>query len=165
MLNYIFITFGILLLSFFYHIEYHLVIKQTFIKKYKKIKQIKNLISLTETNNIRILWISFRLIFHTFYILFLQYMNNSIRKIDRKTYELTYVLNGKLYKMIILPKRGPVPILQISNDKHEDVTDVVLPYMGPCYDWYGAKRLPPNFFGYSSLTFELSDGTEHTYKV
>ena len=36
--------------------------------------------------------------------------------------------------------------------------------MGPQYDWHG-NIFTPEFFGYSSLTFELGDGTEYTYKT
>jgi len=91
-------------------------------------------------------------------------MNSSVRHIDNKKSELTYVINGRIYKMIIIRKRGPSPILQISNNFEIDVTDQILPYMGPQYDWHGNK-FTPEFFGYSSLTFELGNGTEYTYQT
>jgi hypothetical protein len=36
--------------------------------------------------------------------------------------------------------------------------------MGPQYDWHG-NTFTPEFFGYSSLTFELGNGTEYTYET
>ena len=89
-------------------------------------------------------------------------MNNSVTKFNNKTYEVSYVINGKLYKMLVVPKRGPLPVLQISDESQNDVTDHILPYMGSRYDWYG-ENLNPKYFGYKSLTFELSDGNEYTF--
>jgi hypothetical protein len=162
MVLYVFITIGILFLTFLYRIESHLIIKETIVNKYTRWRTLNQIVSTTERNNLRIAWVSFKIVMYTLYIAFLQYANKSVRKIDRKNYELTYVINGRLYKMIITPKLGPSPVLQISNDMEIDVTDHILPYMGPNYDWNGHK-FSPQFFGYKSLTFELSDGTEHTY--
>lgn len=163
MFPYILFAVGILLLSFLYFIEAHLVLKESVVNKYLRWRSLNHLVSTTERNSMRIAWISFKMVMQTLYIAFLQYMNTSVRKLDHKTYELTYVINGRLYKMLVVPKRGPIPVLQISNDLENDVTEYVLPYMGPQYDWHGS-RLDPQFFGYNSLTFELSDGTEHTYE-
>ena len=163
MFPYILLTIGILFLSFLYRIEAHLVLGDAAVTKYRRWRSLNQLVSTTEKNNVRIVWISFKMVMHTLYIAFLQYTNSSVRKLDRKTYELTYVINGKMYKMIVIPKRGPAPVLQISNNEEIDVTDQVLPYMGPRYDWHGT-RLAPQFFGHQSLTFELGDGTEHTYE-
>ena len=157
----IFITFGAFL---FWRTEAYLVIKDAIVNKFNKFKDIYVLVSSIQTKKATIIWISLKLICQAIYISFIQYMNNSVKHIDSKTSELTYVINGKMYKMIIIPKRGPSPILQISNNLQNDVTDQILQYMGPQYDWHG-NRFTPEFFGYSSLTFELGDGTEYTYKT
>ena len=164
MFPYIFLAIGILFLTFLYRIEEgHLVLKDTVVTKYRRWRRLNQLVSINERNNVRTVWISFKIVMYTLYIAFLQYMNTSVRKLNHKTYEVTYVINGRIYKMMVVPKRGPLPVLQISNDLEIDVTEHVLPYMGPRYDWHGS-RLAPRFFGYNSLTFELSDGTEHTYE-
>ena len=63
--------------------------------------------------------------------------------------------------MIVKPRRGPNPILQIINDTKEDVTNIVLPYLGPNFDWHGNK-LDSSFFNSKVLTFEMADGsTQH----
>jgi hypothetical protein len=42
------------------------------------------------------------------------------------------------------------------------VTDIVLPYMGPNYDWHKVP-IDPSFFNNTAfLTFEMADGTEQT---
>jgi hypothetical protein len=163
MFPYILLAIGISFITFLYRMEAHLVLKDTAVIKYRRWRRLNQLVSTTERNNVRIAWISFKMVMYTLYITFLQYMNTSVRKLDRKTYEVTYVINGRLYKMIVVPKRGPIPVLQISNDRENDVTDYVLPYMGPQYNWHGS-RLTPQFFGYHSLTFELGDGTDRIYE-
>jgi len=142
----------------------HLVIKNVVMNKFKKFRRLNSLVATSETDNFKIIYVSLKLIAKASYILFIQYMNNSVTRIDGgKSYELTYVINGRIYKLIVTPVRGPVPIMQISNDAGEDVTDIVLPYMGPQYDWH-YREFAPRFFGYKSLTFELADGSEQTYE-
>jgi hypothetical protein len=128
----------------------------------EKCHNLTNLVSKTEKSKHRIFLVSIKLVLHTIYVSFLQYINNSVRKLDRRTYEISYVIEGRLYRMIVRPRRGPSPILQIINENDEDLTDRVLPYMGPQYDWHG-NSFQPKFFNCKKLTFELADGTEHTY--
>jgi hypothetical protein len=157
----IFIAFGAFL---FWRTEAYLVIKNVVVKKFNKFKEVNLLVSSIKKKKSSIIWVSLKLIFQAIYISFIQYMNSSLRHIDNKTSELTYVINGRIYKMIIIRKRGPSPILQISNNFENDVTEQILPYMGPQYDWHG-NTFTPEFFGYSSLTFELGNGTEYTYET
>lgn len=157
----IFIAFGAFL---FWRTEAYLVIKDVVVKKINKFKEVNLLVSSIKKKKSSIIWVSLKLIFQAIYISFIQYMNSSLRHIDNKTSELTYVINGRIYKMIIIRKRGPSPILQISNNFENDVTEQILPYMGPQYDWHG-NTFTPEFFGYSSLTFELGNGTEYTYET
>lgn len=99
-----------------------------------------------------------------FYILLLQYMNNTVKKIDKNTYEITYIINGNTYKMIVVPKKGPSPILQICDHNLNDVTDEILPYLGPERNWHGNK-IKLDFFNKESLTFELADGSTKTFTL
>jgi hypothetical protein len=160
--TYILVAIGSMFLTVCWKIDAHVIIKHAIVSKYIKWKRLNRLVSKIETDNIRVIWISLKILLRTLYVAFIQYINNSVRQLDNKTSEITYVINGKMYKMIVIPKRGPNPILQISNDLENDVTDLILPYMGPQYDWHGSI-FKPEFFGYKSLTFELGDGTEHTY--
>ena len=140
-----------------------IILKKTLTRHYERWQSLNDLVATTETDQVRIVKISLQMVIQAWYIAFLQYMNTAVRKIDRKTYEVTYVVDGKMYKMLVKPKRGPAPILQVSDDDENDVTDQILPYMGPQYDWHGHK-FTPEFFGHKSLTFELMDGSEHTYE-
>jgi len=37
----------------------------------------------------------------------IQYLTSNVNKIDKNIYEITYVINGKMYKMRVKTKRGP----------------------------------------------------------
>jgi len=137
-------------------------LKETVLTYYGRWRSLTDLVATTEESNLRIISVSVKMVVQTWYITLLQYMNTAIRKVDRKTYEVSYVIDGRMYKMLVVPKRGPAPVLQISDDESNDVTEQILPYMGPQYDWHGHK-FTPQFFGHESLTFELMDGSEHTY--
>ena len=52
--------------------------------------------------------------------------------------------------------------LQISNENSEDITEIILPYLGPENNWHGAN-LTPNILGYKSLIFQLADSNERQY--
>jgi hypothetical protein len=147
-----------------YYLNKFFIVQEAVMYRYNRWKSLNELVSKRQKNKFLIFVTSFKMIMQAFYISFLQYMNNTIRKLDHKTYEVTYVIDGKTYKMIVVPKRGPAPILQISNDEDEDVTEEILPYMGPQYDWH-CKNITPRFFGYKSLTFQLCDGTEQTHVI
>ncbi len=98
------------------------------------------------------------------YILLQQYMNNTVKKIGKNTYELTYIINGNTYKMIVKPMRGPKPVLQITDHDSNDITDYVLPYLGPNFNWHGHK-FNLDFFNKKQITFQMLDGTTKIYNI
>ena len=161
-----FITFAItFFISFMYILDTHTILLTNMNNKYQKWKKLNSLIATTHTNKCKIVWYSLMMIMQTILISFKQYLNNNVKKLNKSTFEITYVIKGQIYKIIIsLPSMsGPSPILQISDENQNDLTDIVLPYMGPLYDWHG-NHFTPEFFNCKSLTFELSNGTEHTYE-
>jgi len=93
----------------------------------------------------------------------LQYLNNSIVQIDKKTYEVTYVIRGKTYKMLVKPKKGPRKVLLVSDEKQEDVSYIIFPYLGPEENFHG-KKMTPKFFGKEELVFQLSSGVEKVFR-
>lgn len=141
----------------------NIVKEKIIIKYYSKWNKLNNMVSTKYKNRFFIFWFSIKLLLELIYISMLQYLNKSLVQIDKNNYELKYVINGKLYKNRFKIKRGPKPILQIIDDNLEDVTDIIIPYLGPNYNWHGNK-MSPKILGYNSLVFELSDGSEEVYK-
>lgn len=99
----------------------------------------------------------------TLYLAFIQYLNTSMVKIDNDTYVLSYVLEGILYRTIITPSKLGHPVLLVSDNASNDVSDIVLPYLGPSYNWHGLA-LTPASLGFDRLIFEMSDGNELVFE-
>jgi hypothetical protein len=157
----LYFLFFIIILYFIY-LDGLIITKNVVKTHYKKWKGLNELVSTRHKTTILIFWFSLKIICHSLYLSFLQYMNNSVKKIDRKTYEISYIINGKIYKMIVIPDRGPCPVLQVTDEKHNDITDIILPYLGPSNNWH-TRKFCPNFFKRKSLTLELSNGEEKTF--
>lgn len=154
------------LFYFFYILRGYKTTATVIYSKYQKWKSLNKLVSLSvKNNNMAIItWVSMVLIFKTLYVNLIQKLNKSVKRLGKNTYEITYTLNGRIYKLLVKAKRGPAPILQISTNNDIDVTDDIMPYLGPDYTWH-LHNYSANFFGYSSLTFQLSNGTEKIFTL
>lgn len=130
--------------------------------KYRKWNSLNKLISIKHQNYITVIYYSIKLLCQALYISLCQWLNSYLVKQDKNTYLLTYNINGKVYKNLIKIKRGPSPILQISNENTEDVTNIILSYLGPSRNWHG-NQYTPNILGYKTLVFECDNGEEKIY--
>lgn len=143
--------------TLFYKIDGYNILKEYIIVKKNKLKNLYDLVSTRHTSRFMIVFISSEMLIQSFYQSLVQYLDDSVKKIGKNKYELKYVINGKLYKKIIIPERGPLPIICITNENNEDITEYILPYIGPNNNFHNEK-FSPNFFGYKKLIFEMSDG-------
>lgn len=84
------------------------------------------------------------------------------RQISKNSYDVVYYLNNKLYKMRVKLKRGPAPVLMITTEENIDITNNVLEYAGPEYNFHGVP-ITPSFFGANRLIMEMADGTTHVF--
>lgn len=152
-------TLTLLSIPIFIKLDAHKIIYNTIEYKYSRWKQLNKLVSTSYKQKSAIILVSIGMIFKLLYLNFIQYLNNSIKKIGKNMYEVSYVVNGKLYKMIVSPTRGPAEILQIIDHDENDVTDHIMCYIGPRYDWHNTK-FTPDFFGCNFLVFQMADGRE-----
>jgi len=74
-----------------------------------------------------------------------QKLNKSVKKIDKKTYEITYKINNKFYKFRQIVKRGPCPFTKIVDENDRDITDIIKLYAGPCYNFHN-QSITPKYF-------------------
>jgi len=151
------------LLVVFLHNDTHTVLQNAIILKYNKWKTLNTMVSQKYNNKYMVFLSSMILVFQTLYISLIQYLNKTVKQVKKDTYLVTYVINGKVYKMFVIPQRGPSPVLQISDHEGYDVTRVVLPFMGPNYNWHGMGITPKNLL-YESLAFEYADGESRVFK-
>ena len=139
------------------------IVKKNCQLKLEKWKKLNELVSTKYDGYFTILWVSICMITKALWINILQYLNRSITKIDKKTYELSYVLNGKLYKILINNKTGPRKVILVSDETQTDISYLITPYLGPKEDFHGSDSTP-KFFNRKELIFELSNGEEKIFK-
>ena len=94
-----------------------------------------------------------------------QKFNKSVIKLDSKTYQINYAINGRMYKLLVKQKRGPKPVLLISDEEMNDVTDEIIPFMGPSYDWYGKEKPDLKSLKKKSLVLQMTNGDEITFET
>jgi hypothetical protein len=147
----------VLFLFYAYQLGLHLILFDFVAIKYQKFRSLNNLVSTRHKNIAMIVFVSVKMVLQASYISFLQYLNSTVRKLEGNKFEITYVINGRMFKMITAPPRGPSLILQVSDENQDDLTDEILPYLGPRNDWHN-KDFTPSFFKSKTLSFELSNG-------
>ena len=148
--------------ALFIKLNGHLFVCNQLKMKYRKWNSLNKLVSTKNENYICVIYYSLKLLCQALYISLLQWLNNYLVKQDKNSYLLTYTINGKVYKNLIKVKRGPSPVIQISTENMEDVTNLVLSYLGPSYNWHG-NEYTPNLLGYKTLVFECANGDEKIY--
>lgn len=130
--------------------------------KYDKLKSLNKLVATQYKNIFYIFWITLCILVKTMYIHLFQYLNKSIVKIDKNTYELCYAVNGNLYKILIKVKKGPRSVIQATDENDMDITQIMNTYLGP-YENFHNTLFTPDFFGKESITFNLSTGNDISF--
>lgn len=153
---------GSFLIGTFIYLDGPKIVKNNLSIKCHKFRKINRLVSTNYKGIFTILWISLCLIIKALWINAIQYMNNTIVKLDKNKYKVTYVINGKTYEMIVKPIRGPKKVLLVYDENQEDVSHLIFSYLGPEEDWH-SKSYTPKFFNRNELTFELSNGTQKVF--
>jgi hypothetical protein len=139
------------------------IVRNTVMTKYNRFRKLNKLVSSRSRGCCIIFWISIQLLIKALWFNFLQLINNNVQKVDKHRFEVSYVINGRLYKMLVKNIRGPCPVLLIVDDNNEDVTDVIIPYIGAGRDFHNFK-FTPQFFGHNQLSVELSSGETKTFE-
>lgn len=147
----------------FWAFDGHIIVKNKVVDKWKKFRQVNKLVEMKYKTIGMIVWVSIQLIVKMYWMNFLQWANNSIHQKDKRTIEVSYVIKGKLYTMVIKPKRGPSSVLLVTDQTDSDVSDLVVPYLGPQEDWHN-RIFTPGFWNKESLTFEMSMGEAKTFR-
>ena len=133
-----------------------------FPSKYKNWNKLTMLVSTKHKSRLLIYSISIRMIIHALHVQIVQYLNQSARLIDKNNYEIEYIINGKIYKYITKVKKGPMPFYQIQDEVGDDITEFLLPYYGPNYDWHSTE-FTPKFFKYNKIIFDMKDGSQKIF--
>jgi hypothetical protein len=154
------IFFGIALAI--YAFDGHTIVKEAVVTKYRRFRDLNKLVETRYKTIGMILWVSCCMVAKMYWMNFLHWANNSIEHVDHKTVIVSYVLNGKLYHMVVRPRRGPTSVLLVTDQDSNDVSDTIIPFMGPNQDWHG-REFTPSFWQKKSLTFELANGNQKIF--
>jgi hypothetical protein len=84
-----------------------------------------------------------------------------VSKVGDSHFEVRYTVAGREFRMIAEPATGPPPFFEIRDHTGKDITDKIVPYIGPSWDWHG-KAVTPRFFGVASIIF-LCDTADHKF--
>ena len=131
--------------------------RQLIKKKYNDFYRLKKLVSTQHKNEMKQYMVCCSIIGKMWWMDFIQYINNSIEEKDKKTVVISYVLNNKMYKIVVKKPRGPEIVSKCLNGKLKNVKEKVKPYLGTQNKFHGSK-LTPKFFGYNKLIFTLNNG-------
>lgn len=83
----------------------------------------------------------------------------NVEQLGKNKFIVSYEINGKKHKMLVVPQRGPSGILQVLNKDSVDITTKVEPYIGTKYNFLHNELLTPEFFDEEEITINLSDGS------
>ena len=133
-------------------------------EKHTKWKNLNTLVSKKHDSRLMIITVSLYMILKKYYLIFLQYMNNSVKKIDKNSYEVTYCVNNKIYKMIVKQTKGPKPFLKIIDEEDNDITHEIEPYIGPGHDFHKSGELTPKFFARKKIIVHRYNGETHIFE-
>lgn len=131
--------------------------------KAEDFQDLNTLVRTTKKTNLRSFLISCKMVVQLFWVNILHTINNSIEYPDKHRFVLTYVADGRLYKMASARRKGPPLVLLVLDENGEDVSDLVIPFLGPERNWH-KNSFTPNFWGKKRLVFELSDGRAETFE-
>lgn len=131
-------------------------------KKYKQFREVNKLVGIHYKSFGKIIYISLSMIAKMYWMNFIKWLEGAI-EIKDGILVMSYVYNGKIYKLPLKGKKGPSPIIIIVDENGEECTDLILPYFGPNYNWHGGS-FTPEFWGKNSLTFELASGENKLFR-
>lgn len=103
------------------------------------------------------------MIHHHIFELGTNYISQKMVHVQKDRIIIHFPYGVHWYKLSFPRKRGPFQMRMITDDTDTDVSQDVLSYMGPCYNFYGIPTAPHDL-GYSSLTFSDFIGNTKVFK-
>ncbi len=135
--------------------DYFLVVYHKVKETCSRLRSLRGLVSTRYSSLFVILFYMARMIFLTWWVNLLQYLNNNVVR-EGKFYRISYSINGKLYSVYASPARGPDAVLAIIDEGDEDVTDDVAPFLRAQQSI--ARDLTPIMFKKRTLQILTAEG-------
>lgn len=90
-----------------------------------------------------------------------QYLRQNVKRKGRN-YEVSYVVNGKLYIMIVCPLKIKPSIVLALDENLNDITDTIFMYYGPRYNFHG-HPITPRDIGFKLIRLIMDNGIEKSF--
>jgi hypothetical protein len=99
------------------------------------------------------------------YLILYQKLNRSLIHIKKNEYDVEYFYNGQFYKIKIKNANGPFKnqVLLITNTSSDDISEKIIPYLGPKYNFHNILYKPIDF-DEQELQFYMSNGDILAFK-
>lgn len=152
---------GLLITSSIYITDGFSTAQNVILEKYSRFRQLNALVNTRHENPIVVFFVSIGMVIKMYWMNFVQWSDNSLEKIDKKTVVISYVINGKLHKILVRVKKGPENIRLVLDEHGTDVSDLIIPYIGHNDGW----NLSPKFWKKQKLIFNLSSGEIKTFNT
>lgn len=135
-----------------------------FKKFYGKFTDLYNFVGSQNYTGIERYLVSMELLLKMGYLAMVQYMNKTITKIDENTYELTYMLEGKLYIHKITVNRNPTNFFKaIDPNTNENITSIINMYAGPDKTFIN-KTICPQYLGHKSILMSYITSSDKLFQ-
>jgi hypothetical protein len=131
-------------------------------KKRRKWKDLKKMVSSQYESPFDIYRISCKMLLQALYADIIEVFDNRVEKKSNKIYELTYYIEGQMFKMPLKVKRGPSNILSATNEKDKCVLLNIKQYSTPDGK-FNNECLTPKYLGCDEINIETMED-EYTFK-
>lgn len=141
-------TFTVLLLTAFIRVGGHRVIYNDLMIAWLKIHQMYLLgKTIGFTVIARTAWGILRLMLSTLWLNVSQKINKTVKKVGHHTYEITYAIHGKKYRMIQNTRASPLSdqFIMVFDENSNLMTEDVQEFAGPQGDFHG-RDFTPDFW-------------------
>ena len=94
-----------------------------------------------------------------------QYLNKSVKRIDKNKYEVSFYIDDNMYKIILNKKMGPkAGINSVVTSDGKDITKEIKPYYGPGCDWC-SNVYEHKYCGYNNFVIKYNNNNQELINI
>jgi len=123
--------------------------------KSRKWKELKTMVSGQYSSTYDIYRVSWQMILQATYQDILSFFDNRLEKKSKKMYELTYMVEGQMYKMPIKVRRGPSKIFSAEDEHGNCILLKLKQYRSPAGTIIN-PLVTPKYLGYEKIILNMT---------
>ena len=131
--------------------------------KYKQLEKLSSLTGKNKNINIKdVLLLFVSIIYNFMKIVVIQKLNKNVIRINNNQYRVQFVIKGTVINQIITLNSDPGPVLQVLDDKDNDITTEIEPYF---QNISITTEFTPKILNHNKLIFETIMGDEKEFSM